>query len=72
VRDERGAKVRAKTREVLVSLGLALGPAHKSAAFPRDLSGDLLRFADPIIDIEDGALTREERPSSELYRRRRA
>jgi putative ABC transport system ATP-binding protein len=33
--DVRGAKARAKTREVLASLGLA----HKSAAFPRDLSG---------------------------------
>jgi putative ABC transport system ATP-binding protein len=126
VRGERGAKARAKTREVLASLGLA----HKSAAFPRDLSGGeqqriaiaraivaepsailadeptaaldsangqaimtilstiarernravlvvthdarLLRFADRIIYIEDGALTREERADTELYRRRRA
>jgi len=32
----------------------------------------LLRFADRIIYIEDGTLTREERASSDLYQRRRA
>ncbi len=126
VRGERGAKAKAKAREVLASLGLA----HKSAAFPRDLSGGeqqriaiaraivaepsviladeptaaldtgngqaimtilstiarsrnhavlvvthdarLLGFADRIMYIEDGALTREVRAGSDLQQRRRA
>jgi len=50
---------------------LALGLAHKSAAFPRELSGGLLRFADRMVYIESDALTREERANSDLYQRRR-